>query len=36
MSQENVELVRLALEAYNAGPEAYLAFMAADTAGLRE
>ena len=30
MSQENVELVRSALEAYNAGPEAYLAFMAED------
>jgi|SRR5215211_998954 len=28
MSQENVELVRLAIEAYNAGPEAHLAFMA--------
>ena len=30
MSQENVELVRSAVEAYNAGPEAYLAFMAED------
>jgi ketosteroid isomerase-like protein len=30
MSQENVELVRSAIEAYNAGAEAYLAFMAED------
>jgi hypothetical protein len=30
MSRENVELVRSAVEAYNAGPEAYLAFMAED------
>jgi ketosteroid isomerase-like protein len=30
MSQENVELVRRAVEAYNAGPEAHLAFMAED------
>jgi ketosteroid isomerase-like protein len=30
MSQENVELVRSAVEAYNAGPEAHLAFMAED------
>jgi ketosteroid isomerase-like protein len=30
MSQENVELVRSAIEAYNAGPEAHLAFMAED------
>jgi ketosteroid isomerase-like protein len=30
MSPENVELVRSAVEAYNSGPEAYLAFMAED------
>src|SRR4051794_27395243 len=30
MSQENVELVRSSLDAYNAGPEAYLEFMAED------
>jgi ketosteroid isomerase-like protein len=30
MSQENVELVRSAIEAYNAGPAAHLAFMAED------
>jgi hypothetical protein len=30
MSQENVELVRSAIEAYNAGPEVYFAFMAED------
>ena len=30
MSRENVELVRSAVEAYNADPEAYLAFMAED------
>jgi ketosteroid isomerase-like protein len=30
MSQENVELVRSAVDAYNAGPEAFLAFMAED------
>jgi len=30
MSKENVELIRSALEAYNAGPDAYLEFMAVD------
>jgi ketosteroid isomerase-like protein len=30
MPQENVEIVRSALEAYNAGPDAYLGFMAED------
>jgi hypothetical protein len=30
MSQENVELIRSALEAYNAGPDAFLEFMAED------
>ena len=30
MSQENVELIRSALEAYNVGPDAFLEFMAED------
>ena len=30
MSEENVELVRSSLDAYNAGPDAYLEFMAED------
>ena len=30
MSQENVKIIRASVEAYNAGPDAYLAFMAED------